>query len=64
MLDEHRRGACLQQIGATKKLFRKAFLDISPAAVQSVGDAVLLSVRAEELREASPGEEPLAHPPR
>jgi sporulation protein YlmC with PRC-barrel domain len=46
-----------EQVGVKKSLFRKASVDIPTTAVQSIGDAVLLHVQAEELRETSPSEE-------
>jgi hypothetical protein len=42
-----------EQVGAAKSFLRKAMLDLPTTAVQSIGDAVLLRVRAEELREWS-----------
>lgn len=39
-----------EQVGAAKGLFRKAVIDISTTAIQSVGDTVLLRMRAEDLR--------------
>ena len=42
-----------EQVGATKRFFRKTSIDVPTTAVQSVGDAVLLDVKAEELRDLS-----------
>jgi len=50
-----------EQVGATKSLFRKATVDIPTAAIQSIGDAVLLRVKAEKLREAAHPEEQETH---
>ena len=46
-----------EQVGATKSFFRKATIDVPTTAVQSVGDAILLRVKGEELREASAPDE-------
>jgi sporulation protein YlmC with PRC-barrel domain len=39
-----------EEVGATRGFFRKATVDVPTDSVQSVGDAVILRVRAHELR--------------
>jgi sporulation protein YlmC with PRC-barrel domain len=41
-----------EEVGATRGFFRKATIDVPTDSVQSVGDAVLLRVKAHDLREA------------
>jgi sporulation protein YlmC with PRC-barrel domain len=43
------------QLGATRGMFHAGTLDIPIHMVQSVGDAVVLSVGADELRQLIPG---------
>jgi sporulation protein YlmC with PRC-barrel domain len=50
------------QVGATKGFFRRATIDVSTTAIQSIGDAVLLSVGAEHLRDDPQPEETRASP--
>lgn len=52
------------QVGATRSFFRKASIDIPTSAIQSVGDAVLLLLKAEDLRPPSPPDAPAAEAPR
>jgi sporulation protein YlmC with PRC-barrel domain len=47
--------ATAEQIGATRGLLRAATLELPVRLVQSVGDAVLLSVPTLELRQLLPG---------
>ncbi|NUO49872.1 MAG: hypothetical protein HOV80_13540 [Polyangiaceae bacterium] len=49
------------QVGASRGLFRGAVIDVSMAAVQSIGDTVLLRMRAEDLR-PSPHQAATAYP--
>jgi len=50
-------------LGAARGMFHSATLEIPVRMVQSVGDAVVLSVAADELRQALPGvrDAPPAH---
>ena len=50
-----------EQVGAARSFFRKSTIDISTTLVQSVGDAVLLHVKADELRDSSHAEEQVTH---
>jgi sporulation protein YlmC with PRC-barrel domain len=43
------------QLGATRGIFHAATLELPVGMVQSVGDAVVLSVEADELRQVLPG---------
>ena len=43
------------QLGATRGMFHAATLELPVGMVQSVGDAVVLSVAADELRQVLPG---------
>ncbi len=43
------------QLGATRGMFHPATVEIPVRMVQSVGDAVVLSVAADELRQVLPG---------
>jgi len=47
-----------EQIGASRGLLRAAALELPVQMVQSVGDAVLLSVPTPELRQVVPQEKP------
>jgi sporulation protein YlmC with PRC-barrel domain len=50
------RNEVADQIGATRGMFHAGTLEMPVRMVQSVGDAVVLSVAAHELRQALPGE--------
>ncbi|MGI9072286.1 MAG: PRC-barrel domain-containing protein [Bryobacteraceae bacterium] len=43
------------QLGATRGMFQAGTIEIPTRMVQSVGDAIVLSVAAHELREILPG---------
>ena len=43
------------QLGATRGMFHAASLELPVGMVQSVGDAVVLSVATDELRQVLPG---------
>jgi len=60
------RNEVADQIGATRGMFHAGTLEIPVRMVQSVGDAVVLSVASDELRQVLPsaGESPLAPPDR
>lgn len=51
------------QLGATRGVFHAGTMDMPIRMIQSVGDAVVLSVRADELRQVVPGmgSSPAAH---
>jgi sporulation protein YlmC with PRC-barrel domain len=51
------------QLGATRSLFHSGTIEIPIRMVQSVGDAVVLSVAGDELRQVLPGggDSPPAH---
>lgn len=51
------------QLGATRGIFHSATLEVPIGMVQSVGDAVLLSVSAGELRQILPAAARDASPP-
>ncbi|MBZ0230927.1 MAG: PRC-barrel domain-containing protein [Deltaproteobacteria bacterium] len=51
-----------EQIGAEKSIWRRATIDVPTEVIQSIGDAVLLHVRADELGDADAREE-AASPP-
>jgi len=43
-----------EEVGAARSLFRKSTIDVPTAAVQSVGDAILLRLKAHDLRDGRP----------
>ena len=49
------RNNVADQLGATRGMFHAGTLEIPIRMVQSVGDAVVLSVSAQELRQVLPG---------
>lgn len=49
------RNEVADQLGATRSMFHSGTLELPIRMVQSVGDAVVLSVAAHELREVLPG---------
>lgn len=49
------RNDVADQLGATRSIFHPGTLEIPIRMVQSVGDAVVLSVPAHELRQVLPG---------
>jgi len=49
------RNDVADQLGATRGMFHAGTLEIPIRMVQSVGDAVILSVAAQELRQVLPG---------
>jgi len=51
------------ELGASRTMFHGGSMEIPTRLVQSVGDAVVLAVRVEGLREVLPGEQeaPAAH---
>lgn len=51
------------RMGAERGMFRAGTVEIPTRMVQSVGDAVVLSVSADELRGVLPGASPSAPPP-
>ena len=51
-----------EQLGVAWSFFRKTTIDVPRTAIQSVGDAIILKIRAEELREATAAvETPASH---
>ncbi len=50
------RSQAADQLGATRNIFHAGTLEIPTRLVQSVGDAVLLSVSTNELRQVAPAE--------
>jgi sporulation protein YlmC with PRC-barrel domain len=57
------RNEVADQLGATRGMFHAGTLEMPIRMVQSVGDAVILSVAARELRQVLPGRDdaPAAH---
>jgi sporulation protein YlmC with PRC-barrel domain len=57
------RNEVADQLGATRGMFHAGTLEMPIRTVQSVGDAVILSVAARELRQVLPGRDdaPAAH---
>jgi sporulation protein YlmC with PRC-barrel domain len=57
------RNEVADQLGATRGMFHAGTLEMPIRMVQSVGDAVVLSVAARELRQVLPGldDAPAAH---
>lgn len=56
------RREAIEQVGVARSFFRRTTIDVPRTAIQSVGDAILLNVRAEELREAiAAAETPASH---
>lgn len=53
------------RLGASRSMFRHGSIEIPVALIQSIGDAVILGVRVDELREArrSAAEAPPTPPP-
>ena len=49
------RNNVADQLGATRGMFHAGTLEIPISMVQSVGDAIILSVAADELRQVLPG---------
>jgi len=49
------RNNVADQLGATRGMFHAGTLEIPIRMVQSVGDAIILSVAADELRQVLPG---------
>ncbi len=49
------RNDVADQLGATRNIFHAGTLEMPIRMVQSVGDAVVLSVNAKELRQVLPG---------
>jgi hypothetical protein len=49
------------RLGAKRSLFRAGELELSVTLIQSVGDAVILSVPVDELRDIPP--QPVVEPP-
>ena len=57
------RNEVADQLGATRGLFHAGTLEMPVGMIQSVGDAVVLSVSTQELRQVVPGvsDSPAAH---
>jgi sporulation protein YlmC with PRC-barrel domain len=57
------RNEVADQLGATRGLFHAGTLEVPVAMIQSVGDAVVLSVSTQELRQVVPerGDSPAVH---
>jgi sporulation protein YlmC with PRC-barrel domain len=51
------RNAVADQLGATRNIFHSGTLELPVRMIQSVGDAIVLSVSALELRQVLPGTE-------
>lgn len=49
------RNNVADELGATRSMFHAGTLEIPISMVQSVGDAIVLSVAAQELRQVLPG---------
>jgi len=49
------RNEVADQLGATRNIFHAGTLEIPTRMIQSVGDAIVLSVNAKELRHVVPG---------
>jgi sporulation protein YlmC with PRC-barrel domain len=58
------RNEVADQLGATRGLFHAGTLEMPVSMIQSVGDAVVLSVSTQELRQVVPGvgDSPAAQP--
>ena len=51
------RNSVADQLGATRNIFHSGTLELPVRMIQSVGDAIVLSVSALELRQVLPGTE-------
>ena len=51
------RNSVADQLGATRNIFHSGALELPVRMIQSVGDAIVLSVSALELRQVLPGTE-------
>jgi sporulation protein YlmC with PRC-barrel domain len=49
------RNSVADQLGATRNIFHSGTLEVPVRMIQSVGDAIVLSVPAVELRQVLPG---------